>query len=255
MVPYYGGGGSNVSNSVWAINTGAMTGTTGAWVNQYFNTTQTATATQLYYGQTDYQNSYALSESDLIRQLQLMGHLVLKKQQHTAIRPLKWDDNPKVVDLRIHHGYVLPEAEGDYLMPDGSTLKVDTYGNYQVLDQDAKVTYKANRIRNFNPYLSAADLLETFIKEVGRLDGVNQDEILRLPIEAFVNWLILQAATKDGDSLDGLPTVEKALPPPVPRNPRCLACGRFMSRMWAAARVSFCSESHFSKYQKRLSYG
>lgn len=211
-----------------------------------------------------YGNSHQLSEREATLFLERLGYKVLEKKNHVIVRGSPVWNVPKSGDwindttLPIYYGYALPEAEGAYLMPDGSTLKVDSYGNYQVLDQDAKVTYKANRIREFSPYLNASDLLESFIKEVGRLDGVNQDEILRLPIEAFINWLILQAAIRDGDSLDGLPSVEAALPrlpPPLPAKARCVTCGRFMSKVWAVARIPFCSDQHQRQYQKRLAYG
>lgn len=232
----------------------------------YYNTTTatstsiTPTWTQFYQNYTggtgsvsDYLNQpQRLSAGEMIRQLESAGHAVLLKKQHAVKRGMPlWDmdryDPVTGHTAAIHYGYALPEKEGDYLMPDGSTLKVDNYGNYQVLDQDSKVTYKANRIREFNPYVNASDLLEKFISYVGGLGlDVRQNEILKLPIEAFINWLILQAAAKDGDSLDGLPSVEKALPAPIPKKPRCLGCGRYMSKMWAAtSRMAFCSQEHW----------
>lgn len=148
-----------------------------------------------------------------------------------------------------------------YDLPDGSKLLLDDLGNYRVEDAYAKVVYKASCVREFNPYINASDLLEHFIEAVGVLDGVDQGEILRLPIEAFINWLILQAAKRDGDCTRGLPTVEQALPPPprlslpspttLPR-PRCAACGRFIRKAWAAARILFCSPEHMQLKLTRL---
>lgn len=238
--------------------------TASAWI--YYNTVNTGTTlatitptwTQLYQDNTGtigtyYGESRRLSAAEMISQLERDGHVVLKKQHHSIPVPIRWKpEELHSIEAKIHYGYAIPEKEGDYLMPDGSILKVDQYGNYQVLDQDAKVTYKANRIREFNPAINASDLLEKFIGEVGCLDGVNQGEILKLPIETFINWLILYAAKKDGDSLEGLPSVEAALPRPLPPLPRCRGCGRFLSRMWAAARVEFCSQDHWKKYQRRL---
>jgi hypothetical protein len=141
--------------------------------------------------------------------------------------------------------------DADYPMPDGSFISIDAAGNYHVDDKNAKVVYKANRQREFNPYISASDLLEKFIDEVGVLDDVRQDEVLRLPIEAFINWLILQAARRDGDRLEGLPSVESALPTrlalPNPNawgRPRCDTCGRFLKKAWAQAKIAFCSPEH-----------
>lgn len=145
-----------------------------------------------------------------------------------------------------------------YEMPDGSKLYIDDLGNYRVEDSKAKVTYRANRVREFNPYISASDLLEHFINEVGVMDGVDQNDVLRLPIEAFINWLILQAAKRDGDRIEGLPTVEQALPMlalPNPARvllPRCGLCGRFIRRAWAQARIAFCSPEHMQLRLARI---
>lgn len=251
--------------NTWVYNnTTTASAVTPSWTQLYFNSGTIGTyfsgSGSSVYANTATGSSYQGSQEQysadyMIRQLESVGHVVLQKKHHAVMRgaPL-WDtdryDPVTGHTAAIHYGYALPEKEGNYLMPDGSTLKVDNYGNYQVLDQDAKVTYKANRIREFNPYLNASDLLEKFIGYVGGLGlDVRQNEILRLPIEAFINWLILQAATKDGDSLEGLPSVERALPAPVPKRPRCLGCGRYMSKMWAATtRMAFCSQEHWSKH-------
>lgn len=242
-------GNSGWSNAVY-INT-ATTAAPNAYTTWYTQAgTGSATTFQQY-------AAPRLSAAEMIAELGNQGHVVLKKKEHFRSRGLPVWDYSKVdlsQDLAAFNrffGYALPEQEGDYLMPDGSTLHVDQYGNYKILDQDSKVVYKANRIREFNPYVSAADLVESFIKEVGRIDGVKQTEVLGLPIEAFINWLILQAAKKDGDSIDGLPSVENALPAPIPALPRCLDCGRFLSRAWAAMRVTFCSQSHMRHYESK----
>lgn len=83
-------------------------------------------------------------------------------------------------------------------MPDGSTIEVDNQGNYKILDEDAQVTYKGNRLREFNKYINASDLLEDFIKDLG-VAGIKQGEVLGVPIEFFINWLIHKAAEQDGD--------------------------------------------------------
>lgn len=100
---------------------------------------------------------------------------------------------------------------GEYLLPDGATLRIAVDGSYAIEDENAKVLYRACRVREFNPYINASDLLEAFITEVGKYDGVNQGDVLALPIEAFINWIILEAAKRDGDPIDDLPTVESAL--------------------------------------------
>lgn len=86
-------------------------------------------------------------------------------------------------------------------LPDGSKLCIDFNGNYEIVDHKAKVTYKSNNIREFNKYVSSSDVLEAFIKDVGKL-GVKQSEVFSLPIELFINWLIIRAAEKDGEVVE-----------------------------------------------------
>lgn len=86
-------------------------------------------------------------------------------------------------------------------LPDGSKVVVDFNGNYEIIDKNAIVTYQANNIREFNKYVNASDLLESFIRDVGKL-GVKQKDIFSLPIDLFINWLIVKAAEKDDDKID-----------------------------------------------------
>lgn len=78
--------------------------------------------------------------------------------------------------------------------------------------------------RAFNPYISASDLLEEFIGFVGT-EGVRQRDVLALPIDLFVRWLIIRACEEDQEE----PNVTLDLPAPPPQ-PRCLGCQRFMAR-------------------------
>jgi hypothetical protein len=166
---------------------------------------------------------HQLSDEEATAHLRHRGHVVLKKMRravhtrlmhaHGGLARINFDALTPLPALTVREldGYALPAERSEYVMPDGSVLLVDDYGNYRIEDHEAKVTYKANRNREWNPYVSASDLLEAFVGEVGKHPLVNQMNVLKLPVEAFVNWLIVQAAKKDGDSLSGLPTVEDAL--------------------------------------------
>lgn len=157
------------------------------------------------------------------------GNTTTFYQQYAVVNPAMpavgnaiEDDIAIAISLLTIRGYkVLPQhhddpvafaldSVGEYRLPDGTRISVNGDGNFQLDDKDAKVVYKANRIREFNPYVNASDLLERFIEEAGRL-GVEQTRMLKLPVEAFINWLIREAAKKDGDKLDGLPLLEDAL--------------------------------------------
>lgn len=119
-------------------------------------------------------------------------------------------------------------------LPDGTIIDVAKDGSFIISDKDAKVTYRANRVRDFNPFINASDKLEAFIKFCGAL-GVKQDEMLNLPVSLFIKWLIVMAAAADGEEAD-----EEALLALVKqRRPRC-TCGRFIGRERIRKKVFFC---------------
>lgn len=142
-------------------------------------------------------------------------------------------------------------------LPDGAIIDVKADGSYEIVDQDAKVTYKANRVREFNRYVNASDLLEEFIDFVDGVGGIDKDRFLALPIETFIRWLVLRAAQADGESM---PEEEKAitqsvlaLPAPNARVKRnCKCCGRFVSRRRVDNAMLFCSADHFALYEQKL---
>jgi hypothetical protein len=140
----------------------------------------------------------------------------------------------------------------EYALPDGSKLTLDAQGNYRLDDKDAKVVYKGNRVREFSPYLNASDLIAKFVEYAGTL-RVRQDEVLGLPLELFVNWLVIEAAERDGDPVPE--TVERLPTHPRLRNelqPKCLRCGRYVPRAYHRRRFDFCSPEHGAEYARRL---
>ena len=139
-----------------------------------------------------------------------------------------------------------------YGLPDGAKLIVDDKGNYTLEDKDAKVTYKACNIRDFNPYLNASDLLAKFVEYVGKLH-LTKTEVLKLPIELFIAWLILEAAAKDGDPQpQEIPAIPQTKVIKTILKPRCLDCGRFIPRNRIAQRFEFCGPEHSSRYGLKL---
>lgn len=88
----------------------------------------------------------------------------------------------------------------DIKLPDGTIVKVDDLGNFKIEDKDAKVVYQAQRMREFNPFVNASDLLSSFIRDVGAL-GITREELSKLPIPLFINWLVIKAAERDHDPI------------------------------------------------------
>lgn len=145
----------------------------------------------------------------------------------------------------------LPAGQRTLGLPDGSKLHIDDAGNYRIDDKDAKVTYKANRIREFSPHLNASDMLASFVKYVGSL-GLRQSEVLGLPLELFVNWLIIEAAERDQDPIPSdVVRVERHAALLTVRRPKCLACGRFIPKVLHENRFPFCRLEHGVKFVER----
>lgn len=130
-------------------------------------------------------------------------------------------------------------------LKDGTVIKIDSENNFTIDDSNSKVLYKSNRIREFNRYVNASDLLEEFIKDMGEL-GARQGNVLEIPIHTFINWLILKAAEQDGDDASDIQLIKQ---------PRCKFCSRYISRSLEAAGFNFCNPSHSEKYFRRLQHG
>lgn len=157
--------------------------------------------------------------TELIRELEQREHVILEKKKlslHSSKPHMFVDPRYKVgetlhPEVRVVEAFQLEAREVSYVMPDNSVLHVDHEGNYRIEDTHSRVVYKANRRREFNPYLNASDLLEDFIKFVGTL-GVRQGEVLQVPITAFIHWLVFKAAERDGDDVSNFPSVKDVLP-------------------------------------------
>lgn len=137
-----------------------------------------------------------------------------------------------------------------YDLPDGSKIILDVDGNYRVDDKDSVVRYKANPVRDFSPHMNASDMLSDFVRYVRGL-GVPQEEVLGLPLQLFVSWLIIEAAERDGDPVpEGVVPVgqDAALREHV--KPKCLQCGRFIKRLHQKHRFPFCSPQHGARYSQ-----
>ena len=112
-------------------------------------------------------------------------------------------------------------------LPDGGQFVLEPDGSYRVVDSAAKITYQANRVREFNRYINASDLLEEFVHYLASM-GLNRDEILNVPINLFIAFLVVRAAETDGEPTPRLEE-RKLLALPAPkRKLKCKLCGRFV---------------------------
>lgn len=130
-------------------------------------------------------------------------------------------------------------------LKDGSKLLIDEKGNYRIEDKDAKITYRANHIRNFNPFLNASDKIEEFIRFCGDLK-VRRDEMMNLPLQLFIAWLVQEAAKADEEAIP-----ETQLIPDLRKQtaPQCqlVSCRRFISIEKARKKILFCGPPCFEK--------
>lgn len=156
----------------------------------------------------------------------------------------------RTVEMNGYDIMVTDRFEGRIVFPDGHSVMMSRDGRFLIDDSAAKVIYQANNIREFNKYINASDLLERFIDDMGSA-GVKQHQMLSLPIELFIHWLIYNAAMQDGIE----PEVDKPILPallPPPDKPRCLSCGRFIRRADHRAGINFCGPTHLAVFQRRL---
>lgn len=156
-------------------------------------------------------------------------------------------------ELRVVDAPTRLVAGTTYDMPDGSKVIVELDGGFHIDDKDAKVIYRAARVRDFNPFLNASDLIEEYIGELVP-QGIRQDEVLHLEIEHFIYWLVCKAAERDNDQLPAdlprLPDLRAAVA--RERSPRCGYCGQYIRRVLAAAQIYFCSPIHMEKKLLRI---
>lgn len=132
-------------------------------------------------------------------------------------------------------------------LPDGTIIDVKADGSFTINDKDAKVIYRASRMRDFNPFINVSDRLEEFIDFCGK-QGVRQGEMLELPLSLFIGWLVIQAAKADKE-----PEPPVALLPDLRRRivPRCPGCGRFTLSNLRAKRIEFCAPACFDHHYQR----
>lgn len=142
----------------------------------------------------------------------------------------------------------LASFAGTISLPDRTRLAFDGKGNCRIEDAEARVIYRANRVREFNRFINASDLIEDFISECKRL-GLRRKDFLGLPIGLFIHWLVIKSAEADGeDPPPEVPRLEAgvlALAPP--RRPRCQACGRFMLVAVRDAGLGHCRPKCYAK--------
>ncbi len=139
-------------------------------------------------------------------------------------------------------------------LPDGSVFHYDR-GKYRIEDAAAKITYSANRSRDFNRFVNASDLVAEFIEFAAKTAGGPDEpaDILKLPLDLFIAFLIVRASEQDSEVPPDVAVAKldrdipiALLPPPRPCmvRGRCSYCGRFVKDRVRDAGILACSPEH-----------
>lgn len=145
------------------------------------------------------------------------------------------------------------------LLPHGVKLVTDKRGNFKVYDKHTKVIRAGANNLDFNKYLNASDLLEQFIKDLG-VAGVTQSKVLKVPIHAFINWIILKSAEADDippppdiPKLEALSDVMELKAQPTSNSKcKCIRCGHFLSETMERMGMKFCKGSCMNAYVRKM---
>lgn len=159
-----------------------------------------------------------------------------------------------IPSVRVRGGRVSNQESFSLDLPDGSVFHFDR-GKYRIEDANAKITYAANRSRDFNRFVNASDLVAEFIEFAAKTAGGPDEpaDILKLPLDLFIAFLIVRASEQDSEvppdaamaKLDrDIPIA--LLPPPRPATPRgrCSCCGRFVKDRVRDTGILACSPAH-----------
>jgi hypothetical protein len=154
------------------------------------------------------------------------------------------------VSPQLYQNYNIPLGlEAKIKLPNGAILEVQKDGSYSINDKGVITVIRPPAQRNFNTYLNASDRLEEFIKYCGEL-GLKQDELLNLPINSFIMWLILESAKADQEPT---PDDVKLLPSLLKQKyPRCIQCNKFISKEKVQRQIQFCKPKCFDRHYAKL---
>jgi hypothetical protein len=260
----WGGTGTATSNAYYQTNTGT----------NYTWTTSTVTVPSPY----NPPQKYALAP-----RLDIRTYKDTDPYESVASAEVVWDsynselsiDSDIVKKIRVHKGMSL-EVNGvplkfgkrGFLELDRSMDNLTQYAElkinvtkdcyiqvndsgYKIFGDDGKVKYKGCESREFNEFINATDLMEEFIRFLGKYN-VRQDEVLQIPVELFINWLVIKACEKDREEPpEGVLRIEqhpKLLTYKKNVYGRCKFCGKFISRKKVKYDIMFCSGKHVDRY-------
>lgn len=137
----------------------------------------------------------------------------------------------------------------DFKCKDGTVLHFD-HGDVTIQDENAKIIYKSNPIREFNKYLNASDLLEEFISFCDE-QKVRKNEFMKLPIELFIMWLVVRAADQDGEPDHTTQLLLEDASKKKRVQPKCGCCGKFLPKHKVEQGINFCNGEHLDRFMSK----
>ena len=203
----------------------------------------TSTATSTYYD-----TGTAVLDSAYVQFTTSSGGTTNSIMTDSTARIVRFIDRIPSLDELMKGKTNFIDFETKVKLKDGSIISIDAKGNFVVNDKNAKVIYKGNRIKEFNRYINASNILEEFIQFLGDHYNAKQSDVLKVPLELFINFLIIRASQEDGDEFDDQ---LKKLNNGIQKNylNRCGWCGKFIPKKLISAGIQFCNLEH---YQRRL---
>jgi hypothetical protein len=72
-----------------------------------------------------------------------------------------------------------------------------------------------------------------------------------MPLGLFLNWLVIEAATADGETADDIKPKLDAGVDNLKAQPRCRYCQRFLAQARHDKGITFCSGMHMDRYMAR----
>jgi hypothetical protein len=119
----------------------------------------------------------------------------IQNPQWSGLGALTDEDGDEIPTVRMRN--LRPGFQ--YKGVDGTLIEVDATGNFTIKDEQARITYLATRVRNFNRFVNGSDLVGEFIEDLGKL-GANQEQAAAADIEMFIRWLVHKAAEHDQEA-------------------------------------------------------
>lgn len=222
---------------------------TSAIPNPYTNGTGTATHTVVFPASTATTTAASTYSTYTSTSNGSSNQALISAYTQLANRVVQQDAELRALVGKVRGDVVVEDGvSANITLPDGTVVEVAPDSSYVINNKDAKVIYRGIKNRDFNPFINVSDKVEAFIKYCAE-QGVRQGEMLQLPLELFVKWLVLEAARADREPEPDVPLIPhfKKL-----KAPHCNACGRFLRLKYKSQGLNHCNSNCYDKSMRKV---